>query len=105
MTDWNFGTSDNDMCCDDDQSPSYLIYMVTYQGHPSDWQGQGKVYYAIREYDMKLYDWLSSYDWPSNSSQKAQPKKGIQTKRNQPKRIQTTTKFSDVSKGNLQAEK
>ena len=36
-TDWNFGHSDFDWCCDDGQAPSYLTFMVTEQGgRPSE---------------------------------------------------------------------
>ena len=60
---WSWGHSDFDWCCDDDQAPSYLLYMVTQQGHPANWTGKGSWFQAIGKSNTTILEWLRSY-WP-----------------------------------------
>ena len=58
---WSWGHSDFDWCCDDGKAPSYLLYMVTQQGHPASWTGKGSWYQAMGRVDKGIIEWLRSY--------------------------------------------
>ena len=62
VSSWSWGHSDFDWCCDDGKAPSYLLYMVTQQGCPGDWDRKsGSWYQAMGQMDMGIIEWLRSY--------------------------------------------
>ena len=65
-TDWNFGHSDFDWCCDDGQAPSYLTFMVTEQGgRPSELPGHEQDtsfgFQAMGKMTKPLTHWLREF--------------------------------------------
>lgn len=67
VSNWSWGHSDFDWCCDDNQAPSYLLYMVTQQGKPANWTGRGSWYQAMGSVNLPILEWLRSY-FPSKPS-------------------------------------
>ena len=60
---WSWGHSDFDWCCDDNRAPTYLLYMVTQQGHPDRWDShtQGSWFQAMGMVNTTIIDWLRGY--------------------------------------------
>eukprot|EP01043_Picozoa_sp_COSAG02_P011603 COSAG02_NODE_430_length_22462_cov_52.755042_9_plen_666_part_00 len=60
---WSWGHSDFDWCCDDNKAPTYLLYMVTQQGHPDGWNShtQGSWFQAMGMANTTIIDWLRGY--------------------------------------------
>ena len=62
VSSWSWGHSDFDWCCDDGKAPSYLLYMVTQQGCPKDWNRKdGSWFQAMGRVNTSIVDWLRSY--------------------------------------------
>lgn len=63
VSQWSWGHSDFDWCCDDGKAPSYLLYMVTQQGHPANWTGKGRGswFQAMGTVNLGIIEWLRSY--------------------------------------------
>ena len=74
---WNWGHSDFDWCCDDNEAPSYLLYMVTQQGHPDGWKthSQGSWFQAMGTMNATIIEWLRGYfpDTPPSPSPAPSP--------------------------------
>lgn len=66
---WNWGHSDAELCCNDGQSPSHIVYINSAQGHPKrntltggkQWSDINFNYYGIGTFDGTLNEWLRSY--------------------------------------------
>eukprot|EP01052_Picozoa_sp_SAG31_P021165 SAG31_NODE_1622_length_7722_cov_4.332940_5_plen_536_part_00 len=67
MFEWNWGHSDLDLCCNDDESPSYLVYISSPQSHGSTFKGENHAFTGIGKYHGTLTEWLRSY-FPSKGS-------------------------------------
>jgi hypothetical protein len=62
VSEWSWGHSDFDWCCDDGKAPSYLLYMVTEQGCPSGWdRKRGSHFQAMGVINKGIIEWLRSY--------------------------------------------
>lgn len=61
ISDWNFGVTDPDICCNDGQAPSYMLHTLSQQGGhiPAGTRsGNGA---ALGSVNLPLYEWLRGY--------------------------------------------
>jgi len=62
QSEWNWGHNDADVCCDDGESPTYLVYTVSQQGAPKGWKSkQGAMYGAIGVFNGTLREWYATF--------------------------------------------
>eukprot|EP01051_Picozoa_sp_SAG22_P016739 SAG22_NODE_2428_length_2581_cov_1.791700_2_plen_184_part_00 len=75
---WSWGHSDFDWCCDDNQAPSYLLYMVTQQGHPEHWDTRKDDWFqAMGTVNKTILDWLRGYFPDDQNTVHWQPPKSL----------------------------
>eukprot|EP01052_Picozoa_sp_SAG31_P023172 SAG31_NODE_1891_length_6975_cov_11.419430_6_plen_528_part_00 len=65
MSKWGWGVSDYDWCCDDGESPTYMLYMISTQGHPKSWKhssrGRYDEFQAIGTVNKPIVEWLRTH--------------------------------------------
>eukprot|EP00038_Savillea_parva_P030310 m.76967 g.76967 ORF g.76967 m.76967 type:complete len:407 (+) comp9105_c0_seq1:396-1616(+) len=62
MTAWNWGVSDADLCCDDDDGPAYIVHLAIAQFAPKNFTGsKGPGYLAGGSSHLPLLDLLASH--------------------------------------------